>query len=224
MYKLLMVDDDKAILETNQQYFEKMGYEVVCAEDAATALDLVRNMPFDCVILDVDLPGQSGFDVCAQIRDKSFMPVVFLSCYTEEQSRIKGLMVGGDDYVCKPYSLQELELRVRARIRGNHTAKIPQALTFGGLTIDAGRRAVAYEDKIGEFSALEFDILYFLARHPNQVFSYEQIFECVWHASMNKGLHTLQVLVARVRQKLNALCPDHEYIQTIRRKGYQFVP
>ena len=112
MYNVLMVDDDPMILEDNKTYFSAKGYAVVCADTAETAEKIILSNALDCVILDVDLPGMSGFTLCEKIRAKTGLPIVFLSGYTEEENRIRGLSIGGDDYVCKPYSLKELELRV----------------------------------------------------------------------------------------------------------------
>ncbi|PNV59808.1 DNA-binding response regulator [Clostridium sp. chh4-2] len=224
MNKILVVDDDRMVLNDNRQYFEKLGYEVICADTAARAEEIICSAALDCVILDVDLPDESGFDLCARVREKTGLPIVFLSGYTEEQSRIKGLSIGGDDYVCKPYSLAELELRVRARIRAGRAIQPPQPLQYGLLVINPGNRSVSYGERSADLSTFEFDVLYFLARHPGEVFSYDQIFDQVWKSPVNKGLKSLQMMIVRIRQKLITLCPDHDYIQTIRRKGYLFVP
>ncbi len=224
MSKILMVDDDPMILEDNRQYFEHKGYEVVCAESAEEAEQIITTASLDCVILDVDLPGMSGFALCEKMRQKTGLPIIFLSSYTQEASRVKGLSIGGDDYVCKPYSLAELELRVRARIRAGRTAEPPKKLEYGPLTLIPSNRSVCYGEISVDFSTYEFDVLYFLAKHPNEIFTYEQIFDSVWKAPINKGLKSLQMIIVRIRQKLLLLCPDHEYIQTVRRKGYLFVP
>ncbi|WP_349768924.1 response regulator transcription factor [Hungatella hominis] len=222
--RVLIVDDDRTVLEDNREYFEKMGYETVCVETAGAAEKIINSAALDCVILDIDLPDGNGFDLCARVREKTGLPIVFLSGYTEEQSRIKGLSIGGDDYVCKPYSLEELELRVRARIKSGQNTQPPKPLAYGALMIDPGNRSVCFGDSTADFSTYEFDVLYFLARHPGEVFSYEQIYYQVWKSPINKGTKSLQVIIGRIRQKLLELCPAHEYIQTIRRKGYLFVP
>lgn len=129
MYKILTVDDDPMILEDNKTYFSAKGYEVVCADTAQAAEKIILSNTLDCVILDVDLPDMSGFTLCENIRAKTGLPIVFLSGYTEEENRIRGLSIGGDDYVCKPYSLKELELRVQARIRSGRAAEPPKTLT-----------------------------------------------------------------------------------------------
>ncbi|NSI94404.1 response regulator transcription factor [[Clostridium] symbiosum] len=222
--RVLIVDDDRTVLEDNREYFEKMGYETVCADTAGAAEEIINSAALDCVILDIDLPDGNGFELCARVRERTGLPIVFLSGYTEEQSRIRGLSIGGDDYVCKPYSLEELELRVRARIKSGQNAQPPGPIQYGDLMINPGNRSVCLGEKSADFSTFEFDVLYFLARHPGEVFSYEQIYNQVWKAPINKGIKSLQVIIGRIRQKLLELCPGHEYIQTVRRKGYLFVP
>lgn len=224
MDRILMVDDDNMILDENKMFFESMGYEVLCAGTAEEAEKIIAATSLDCIILDVDLPGMSGFTLCEKIRQQTGLPILFLSGYTQEESRIRGLSIGGDDYVCKPYSLKELELRVRARIRTGRMAQPPKTLQYGDLTINPANRSVSYGEISADFSTYEFDVLYFLARHPGEVFTYEQIFDSVWKSPINKGLKSLQVIIGRIRKKLIAICPEHDYIQTIRRKGYFFSP
>lgn len=224
MYTVLMVDDDPMILENNKTYFNKMGYAVVCADNAEAAEKIILSNALDCVVLDVDLPGMSGFTLCEKIRAKTGLPIIFLSGYTEEESRIRGLSIGGDDYVCKPYSLKELELRVQARIRAGRAAKPPKTLTYGSLSITPASCSADFETHSVDFSSYEFDVLYFLAKHPNEIYTPEQIYDSVWKAPINKGQKSLQVIMGRIRKKLHDICPDHDYIQTKRYKGYLFVP
>lgn len=224
MYKVLMVDDDPMILENNQTFFRAMGYEVICADTAEAAGDIILSNALDCVVLDVDLPGMDGFALCEKIRSKTGLPIVFLSGYTEEESRIRGLSVGGDDYVCKPYNLKELELRVQARIRSGRAAVPPKTLTYGSFSIIPASCSASCGSRSIDFSSYEFDVLYFLARHPGEIFTPDQIYDSVWKAPINKGQKSLQVIMGRIRRKLYELCPNHDYIQTKRYKGYLFVP
>lgn len=224
MDKILLVDDDAMILKDNQTYFRAAGYEVVCAKTALEAETIIFSNALDCVVLDVDLPDMDGFALCEKIRAKTGIPIVFLSGYTQEESRVRGLSVGGDDYVCKPYSLRELELRVQARIRSGRVAEPPRVLTYGPLSICPASHSVSYDTRSIDFSSYEFDVLYFLARHPGEIFTPDQIYDTVWKAPINKGQKSLQVIMARIRKKLFDLCPDHDYIQTKRYKGYLFVP
>ena len=224
MYRVLMVDDGPMILRDNKTYFDAVGYEVVCADTAQAAEKIILSNTLDCVVLDVDLPDMSGFVLCEKIRSKTGLPIVFLSGYTEEENRIRGLSVGGDDYVCKPYSLRELELRVQARIRSGRAATPPRTLTYGLLSIFPSSCSVSYKTYSVDFSSYEFDVLYFLARHPNEIYTPEQIYDSVWKTPINKGQKSLQVIMGRIRKKLYEIRPDHDYIQTKRYKGYLFVP
>lgn len=224
MYKILIVDDDAAILEDNRAYLGAMGYEVVCADTAKKAEQIILSNTLDCVILDVDLPDMSGFALCEKIRAKTGIPIIFLSGYTEEENRIRGLSIGGDDYVCKPYSLKELELRVQARIRSGRAAEPPKALTYGSFSIFPASCSASYGTRSVDFSSYEFDVLYFLAKHPGEIYTPDQIYDSVWKAPINKGQKSLQVIMGRIRKKLYEIRPDHDYIQTKRYKGYLFVP
>lgn len=224
MDKILLVDDDAMILKDNQAYFRAAGYEVVCAQTGQAAEEIILSNALDCVVLDVDLPDMSGFSLCEKIRSKTGIPIVFLSGYTEEESRVRGLSVGGDDYVCKPYSLRELELRVQARIRSGRTAEPPKVLTYGLLTINPSSCSASYETRSVDFSSYEFDVLYFLAKHPGKIYTPDQIYDAVWKAPINRGQKSLQVIMARIRKKLFDICPSHDYIQTKRYKGYLFLP
>lgn len=224
MYNILLVDDDPAVLDSNEQYFTENGYQVFCSATGADALDKIRSIKLDCIILDIDLPDQDGFDLCSRVRSFTSLPIIFLSNYTEEESRINGLLIGGDDYVCKPFSQRELELRVQARIHQRYDNRPAEVMHFDGLAIDTGSRTVSYHGTIADFSRIEFDILAFLAKHPNRIYSYEQLYDCVWNEPLNGSKHNVQARIATVRQKLSDLCPDKEYIQTVRRKGYHFVP
>lgn len=223
MYRVLLVDDDVHVLNTNRAYLEKRGYKAVTAGDGAEALRIASSAALDAIVLDVEMPGLDGVEVCRRIREVSGVPILFLSAYADTDDRIRGLLAGGDDYLAKPYSLQELELRLRGRILRRENAERREVLSFGGLTIDMGLREVRFEERTAAFTALEFDLLAFLARHPGQVFSYEELYDRVWKSPMNQGVHNIQVCMARVRQKLERLCPDGRYIETIHRKGYRFL-
>lgn len=223
MYHVLLVDDDVHILRTNAAFLKQKDYTVFCANSGAQALRIAAEQDLDAVILDVDMPQMNGKEVCRQLREKSSMPILFLSAYASTDERIQGLLAGGDDFIAKPYSLIELELRLRLHIQREQSVPHQKVLDFGGLRIDLSLQEVYYQQHAISFTALEFDLLAFLAQHPNQVFSYEQLHDAVWHAPMHQGLHNIQVCMARVRQKLDQLCPNLHYIETVRRKGYRFL-
>ena len=222
MYRVLLVDDDPHIQKTNEVYLKRQGYHISTAGNGADALKAASSAAFDAIVLDVDMPGMDGVTVCRRIREVSGVPIIFLSAYARTDDRIRGLMAGGDDYLGKPYSLTELELRIRLRIQRRHNKEMRDVLRFGELEIDLGLREVRCQEASASFTALEFDLLAFLAQNPGQVFSYEQLYDRVWKAPVNKGIHNMQVCMARVRQKLEQLCPGAHYIETVRGKGYRF--
>ena len=222
MYNVLLVDDDLHILNANEKYLTRQGYRISRAEDGESALKLASTAAFDAVVLDVDMPGMDGVSVCSRLREVSAVPIIFLSAYARTDDRIRGLMAGGDDYIGKPYSLVELELRLRLRIQRHKNVENGEVLRFDALEIDLGLREARFHGERAQLTVLEFDLLAFLARNPDQVFSYEQLYDRVWKAPMNQGLHSIQVCMARVRQKLDALCPGVHWIETVRRKGYRF--
>lgn len=222
MYRVLLVDDDPHIQATNEAFLKKQGYEVFLAGNGADALKIASTAALDAVVLDVDMPGADGVTVCRRLRETSSIPILFLSAYARTDDRIRGLMAGGDDYLGKPYSLVELELRLRLRIQRHRHTAAEHILCFGPLKIDLGLREVSYDGAAALFTTLEFDLLAFLAQNPDRVFSYEQLHNEVWRAPINQGLHNIQVCMARVRQKLDRLCPGVHYIETVRRKGYRF--
>ena len=208
MYKVLLVDDDVHILNANETYLARLGYQISRAEDGERALRLASSAAFDAIVLDVDMPDMDGFETLLALRGAD--------------DRIRGLMAGGDDYIGKPYSLVELELRLRLRIQRHHKVETGEVLRYGALEVDLGLREARFQGEAVALTALEFDLLAFLARNPDLVFSYEQLYDRVWKAPMNQGLHNIQVCMARVRQKLDALSPGVHWIETVRRKGYRF--
>ena len=225
MHKILFIDDDPDFLDSNRLYFTPKGYEVICCQDAGEAAEkILPSTKLDCVILDISMPGMDGFEICERFRRLSSTPVIFLSGLTDLDSRLQSFRSGGDDFLAKPYDITELEYRIRARIRKNENVFFEGTLSYGSLVIDIDRRIISYDGKTGDFSALQFDILAFMARNPNKVFSYEQLYDQVWKTPMIGSRHNIQVAVATIRQKLSRLCDGNQYIRTVSRKGYCFTP
>ena len=223
MKKLLFIDDDIDFLESNRLYFCRKQYKVFCADKPKDALLLLSSTSMDCIILDIDMPDITGFEVCEKIRNLSGTPIIFLSGLTDTKNRIASFQVGGDDFLAKPYDILELELRIEARIRKNEQVFFTDVMRFGYLCIDENRRMITYKERPGEFTALQFDIIAFMARNPGKVFSYEQLYDQIWKEPIIKSRHNLQVAVATVRQKLAQLCDGKQYIRTVARKGYYFT-
>ena len=209
MYKILFVDDDAALRNVVYQYFKERQYDIICTASADKAVSYLKS---------------ASFELCTSIRQFSSVPIIFLSCYTENDDKIKGFLSGADDYVPKPFSLKELELRVNVRILRRYENQPPELLTFGDLIIDTGRLTAICHGVECTFPRLEFDILSFFAHHPNQLFTYEQLYDNIWKQPINESRHNLQARIGKVRKKLCDICPEKEYIRTIRHKGYLFVP
>ena len=224
MKRLLFIDDDVDFLESNRLYFSRKNYEVFCVNKPKDAILLLSSTSMDCIILDIDMPDITGFEVCQKIRRVSGIPIIFLSGVSDTKTRITSFQAGGDDFLAKPYDILELELRIEARIRKNEKVFFTDVMRFGNLSIDENLRMITYKERIGEFSALQFDIIAFLARNPGKVFSYEQLYDQIWKEPIVKSRHNLQVAVANVRQKLSQLCDGKQYIRTVTRKGYYFIP
>lgn len=224
MKKLLFIDDDTDFLKSNRLYFERKNYEVFCLNKPNDAIPFLSSTAIDCIVLDIDMPDMTGFEVCQKIRDISGTPIIFLSGLTDIKNRISSFQAGGDDFLAKPYDIIELELRIEARIRKNEQVFFSDIMRFGDLCIDENRRMITYKERPGEFSALQFDIIAFMARNPGKVFSYEQLYDRIWKEPILKSRHNLQVAVATVRQKMARLCDGRQYIRTLARKGYYFTP
>ena len=219
MKKLLFIDDDTDFLKSNRLYFERKNYEVFCLNKPNDAIPFLSSTAIDCIVLDIDMPDMTGFEVCQKIRDISGTPIIFLSGLADIKNRISSFQAGGDDFLAKPYDIIELELRIEARIRKNEQVFFSDIMRFGDLCIDENRRMITYKERPGEFSALQFDIIAFMARNPGKVFSYEQIYDRIWKEPILKSRHNLQVAVATVRQKMARLCDGRQYIRTLARKG-----
>ena len=225
MIHLLIVDDDESILQLGQAYFTPLDFQVYTACNGEQALEVVKSIHLDCIVLDISLPGQDGFEICSSIRELSDVPIIFLSNYLEEDKRIHGFLAGGDDYMTKPYSHKELELRIYARVRQHkERGTIQDIMAFGPLVINATTKQAFYNYQDLKLTSMEIDILVFLAENQPKVFSNQEIYNQVWKMPDLGNIHTVQVQIARLRQKLNAICTEHSYIQTAWGKGYRFVP
>jgi DNA-binding response OmpR family regulator len=222
MCNLLFVDDDEVLLEEAKVYFKMHGYDIDVTPNGEKALQLIQSKGYDCIILDIKLPDIDGFEVCEKMRQFISKPIIMLSNYTEFDDRIYGLKLGADDYVCKPFSFEELNMRIQLRIQGNYANRKPEVIHIGKLAINTGTYQVIYEDKCIDLARIEFEILMLLINQPGKIYSYEQIYDAIWKEPLNKSRHTLQARVADVRLKLNSIT-HKKYIQTVRGKGYRFV-
>jgi len=224
---VLVVDDEPTIAEVVARYLDRAGYRTCIASDGVQALEMAQAQRPDLVVLDLMLPGLDGLEVMRRIRDseRDRVAVILLTARGEESERVIGLRLGADDYVVKPFSPVELVARVDAVLR--RMDPVPErapTLEFGELRIDpAGRRAfVAGAER--QLTQREFDLLLFLARHPGQVFSRNQLMDAVWQYSFYSDTSTVTVHVRRLRSKIEADPGEPRHIQTVWGVGYRFQP
>ncbi len=219
---VLVVDDDPTIVELMRDFLEADGFQVEGAADAREAMRVLDRTPVDCVLLDIMMPGESGFDLCRKVRRESDVPILFLSARGEAVDKIRGLGLGGDDYIVKSTTPAEVVARVKAvprRYGGNQAAPDTRP-DFGRLVLDMKAREVIVNGKPVSFTPREFEILSLLAEHPRQVFTYEQLLERFWGYIGDR--HTITVHIGRIREKIEADPGNPRLIVNVWGVGYRF--
>lgn len=218
---VLVVDDDYSIVELMRDFLENDGFLVESSMSAEEALAVLSRSSVDCIILDVMMPGQTGFELCKKIREESDVPILFLSARDDDINKIRGLGLGGDDYIVKTASPGEVVARVKAVLRRmNSDSSSETILTFDKLQLNLSAREVSIEGKSVSFTPKEYDILRLLAEHHRQVFTYESILDQFWDGIGDK--HTVRVQIARIREKIEQ-DPNHpEFIVNVWGVGYRF--
>lgn len=224
MRKVLFVDDDEDLLLLNKKYFTKHGYQVMTVKDGSTCLNIIKRQKPDCIVLDVMLPNMNGYVTCKEIRKKYDIPVIFLSGRVEESDRIKGLLLGGDDYVIKPYSLQELEARVKVNINRYYVnIKQENKLQLPPLLIDIVEHKVYYNEKEIVLNNREYQILLYMAEHPNKEITFQELGEMIWGVYQEEDRKTIMVNMSRLRKKIDGYEGLDNLIETVWSKGYKLV-
>ncbi|KQV63351.1 two-component system response regulator [Nocardioides sp. Root122] len=226
MAKVLVVDDDATVREVVVDYLRNAGHDVHEAVDGAGALDAVRTVGTDLVVLDVMMPGIDGLEVCRRLRRHSDVPVVLLTALGAEQDRVVGLEIGADDYVTKPFSPRELVLRVDSILRrtsGGADPDVPSVLVDGDLVVDRGRRLVTLAGREAALTGREFDLLAFFAAHPGIAFSRDDLLQQVWGWSFGDQ-STVTVHVRRLREKVEADPTTPTRLLTVWGVGYRWEP
>jgi DNA-binding response OmpR family regulator len=222
---VLVVDDEPIVREVVVSYLQREGYRTLEAEDGDRARELLESESPSLVVLDVMLPGTDGLELCRWIRGRSELPIIMLTARGEEADRIVGLELGADDYVTKPFSPRELAARVRTVLRRSRSeVSEAERLSFDELSIDARTHEVRKDGTELRLTAKEFDLLWFLARHPRQVFSRDQLMDRVWgyEAALDTG--TVTVHVRRLREKIEDDPSLPRFLQTVWGVGYRFTP
>jgi len=226
MKQILIVEDEKIIAELERDYLEANGFTVDIATDGESGLKLGMSGEYDLIILDLMLPRINGFDVCRQVREKHNVPILMVTAKKEDIDVIRGLGLGADDYITKPFKPGELVARVKAhlarfeRLTGSKEKK--EEIRIHGLLIDYGSRRVFVHDQEVILTAKEFDLLYFLAVNPNHVFSKDQLFEKLWGMDALGDSQTVTVHIRKLREKIEIDASKAQYIETLWGAGYRF--
>jgi DNA-binding response OmpR family regulator len=222
---VLVVDDEPIVREVVVSYLEREGYRTLEASDGDSARELIEREKPGLVVLDVMLPGMDGLELCRWVRARSDLPVILVTARGEEVDRIVGLELGADDYVTKPFSPRELAARVRTVLRRAAPGTAAhERLSFDGLEIDAETREVRKRGDLVRLTAREFDLLWFLANHPRQVFSRDLLMDRVWGYSTALDTGTVTVHVRRLREKIEDEPSRPRFLETVWGVGYRFVP
>jgi len=221
-YKILLVDDEEDILQLLKDYLELQGYMVMLAHDGNEAIEKASLCP-DLVILDINMPGIDGLEVCRRIRQHLSCPIIFLTARVTEQDKINGLLTGGDDYIIKPFSIDELGARIIAHLRREERSQVRDSLRFiGDLTINFSERCIYYKDQRITLTKKEFDIVEYLCKNRGQVFSRERIYERLWGYDSEGDSSIVTEHIRRIRQKIGKYS-DQELIETVWGVGYRWI-
>lgn len=224
--KILIVDDEPPIVDMLAYNLKRANYQVIIARDGEEALTKALQEQPDLIILDLMLPRLDGLEVCRALRRKRDVPIIMLTARDAEVDRVVGLELGADDYVVKPFSVRELMVRVknvlrRSEPRTEETA--PDIIRAGELTVDAAYHEATWRDTELVLTALEFDLLYTLARHANRVLSREQLMEQVWGYNYFGDARAVDAAIKRLRAKMRQAAPEARVIVTVRGVGYKLI-
>lgn len=222
--KILVVDDDANISELICLYLNKEGFETAQAANGKEAMSLIPRFSPDLVLLDIMMPEMDGYETCREIRKNSTLPVIFLTAKGETFDKVLGLELGADDYIVKPFDNKEMVARCKALLRRTEVKETNvKKLTFPGLIINQSNYSVTYNDKEIEMPPKELELLFFLASHPNQVFTREQLLNQIWGYEYYGDTRTVDVHIKRIREKLeNEENKEPWAIKTVWGVGYKF--
>ena len=227
MSKILIVEDEEAIADLEKDYLELSGFEVEVANDGETGLKKALENDYDLFILDLMLPGVDGFEICRQVRDEKNTPIIMVSAKKDDIDKIRGLGLGADDYITKPFSPSELVARVKAhmarydRLVGSAVEE-NKVIDIRGLKIDTRARRVWVNGEEKPFTTKEFDLLTFLASHPNHVYTKDELFSEIWDMESIGDIATVTVHIKKIREKIEFDTSKPQYIETIWGVGYRF--
>ena len=228
--KILIVEDDASISELEKDYLELNGFEVDTDSEGKKGLKDALENDYNLLILDIMLPGLDGFEICKKVREVKNIPIIMVSAKKEDIDKIKGLGFGADDYITKPFSPNELVARIKAhlarfeRLSGDNAGRGNETIEIRGLKIDKASRRVFINGNEKNLTKKEFDLLTFLAEHPDRVFEKEELFNKIWEMeSYSDGdIATVTVHIKKIREKIEEDATNPQYIETIWGKGYRF--
>lgn len=225
--KILIIEDETEIAELERDYLEIDGFYVEIETDGKEGLKKGLEKEFDLVILDLMLPGLSGFDICKQLREEKDIPIIMVSAKKEDIDKIRGLGLGADDYMTKPFSPSELVARVKAHLKRYEQLvgsgrKENEIVETGGIKIDKTARRVFVNGEEKSFTTKEFNLLTFLAERPNRVFTKEELFREIWEMESVGDIATVTVHIKKIREKIEKDTSNPQYIETIWGVGYRF--
>ncbi|MFC3746842.1 response regulator transcription factor [Paenibacillus sp. GCM10012306] len=227
---ILIVEDEPSIAELQRDYLEMNGYRTEIAVDGEQGLELGLSGKFELIVLDVMLPKLSGFEVCKKIRDALDIPILMVTARREDIDIVRGLGLGADDYMTKPFKPAELVARVKAhlsrydRLKGSGSGSSTTELEIRGLRLNPDSRRAFVRDEEVTLTTKEFDLLYFFALHPNHVFSKDQLFERLWGIDSLGDTQTVTVHIRKLREKIEEDSANPVYIETLWGAGYRFRP
>ena len=227
MSKILIVEDEEAIADLEKDYLELSGFDVEIENDGISGLERALSEEFDMYILDLMLPGTDGFEICKRIREKKNTPILMVSAKKDDIDKIRGLGLGADDYITKPFSPSELVARVKAhlaryeRLIGSNAQK-NDIIEIRGIRIDKTARRVWVNEEEKQFTTKEFDLLTFLAENPNHVFTKDELFSKIWDMESIGDIATVTVHIKKIREKIEFNTAKPQYIETIWGVGYRF--
>ena len=227
MSKILIVEDEEAIADLEKDYLELSGFEVQVANDGVKGLKLALSDDFNLVILDLMLPGVDGFEICRKVREEKNTPIIMVSAKKDDIDKIRGLGLGADDYMTKPFSPSELVARLKAhlarydRLIGSAVEE-NKIIEIRGLKIDTTARRVWVNGEEKNFTTKEFDLLTFLASHPNHVYTKDELFREIWDMESIGDIATVTVHIKKIREKIEYDTSNPQYIETIWGVGYRF--
>jgi DNA-binding response OmpR family regulator len=230
MKRVLIIEDDEVIAEVQKDYLTASGFEVEIAASGDAGLNKAVTEYYDLILLDLMLPGIDGYEICRQVRRTNNIPILMVSAKKEEVDKIRGLGLGADDYIIKPFGVGELVARVKAHVARferltsapEGTKRIKEQIEINGLLIDKLSRKVCVGGRELAFTSKEYDLLLYMATHPNRVFTKDDLFELIWGQDALGDVATVTVHISKLREKIERNPSKPQYIETIWGVGYRF--